>query len=252
MIDGVLKEKYDEENARRQINKKTRQSQEQKATFWVLTYCSMQSEDERWRGVREWTLVGSWPDDGVSCESWQMRTTDGSLAWLTKELILLVDWERDVLSIYLSVVKEQMKNKRGNLYKEWWMFCLFANLFDFRYRFGRTNRVGSRVGWDTQFMKKHGDKRIKTERKLAWWNWTFRLVPHTESSPNRFWSQQFITHPLTAQPNTSASWRKNALGKKVFEEDCLQQRDWCNARSMHGRCTHHSPLDIKQSDLMPL
>lgn len=42
-----------EENARRQINNKGREGQEQKATFRVHTCCSMQSEDERWRGVRE-------------------------------------------------------------------------------------------------------------------------------------------------------------------------------------------------------
>lgn len=50
MLGGVLKEKG---GARGQINTKIREGQEQNAIFRMLTCCSMQSEDERWRGVRE-------------------------------------------------------------------------------------------------------------------------------------------------------------------------------------------------------
>lgn len=150
-----------------------------------------------------------------------------------------------------SFIYKSKRRIRGNLYKEWGIFCMFVRLFEFRSRFGRTKRVGSRVDWDTQFMKKCGDKRMKTERKLARWNWTFHLKPHAESSPCRFWSQQFIIHSLIAHslhpPEERSPWKKRSSKKT-----CLQQRDWCNARSMHGCCTHHTPLDVTQSDLIPL
>lgn len=106
------------------------------------------------------------------------------------------------------------------------MFCLFVHLLDFRSRFGRTKRVGSRSSRDTQFNEKGGRQNNEDGKKIGLMN----LGVSLETS-HRILSLPFLVtachnsstySPLTISLTTSKDRHRK---KKRSKKTCLQQRD---------------------------